>query len=86
MSGQDHVKVENAAFLHFELSGSLNGLQKAEAQSAGKCLRGALREYKGNTLKGQCQGQVTKGYYTIKVTNMPCNTCFLDHFAHRYGE
>ena len=42
-----------------------------------------LLKLKG-TWKGQGQGQVTKGHYKIKFTDMPCGTCFLGHFARRY--
>ena len=34
--------------------------------------------------KGQRQGQVTKGRYKTKAINMPCDACFLGHFAWRY--
>ena len=39
-----------------------------------------------NTILKKGQGQFTKGHHETKNTNMPCNTCFLDHFAGRYGE
>ena len=49
----------------------------------GKCPRRVLHEYEGHARKGQGQGQVTKVHYKIKVTNMPCDACFLGHFARR---
>ena len=44
-----------------------------------ECPRRVLHAY-----EGQCQGQVTKGPYKIKVTNMPCNTGLLGHFSRKY--
>ena len=50
----------------------------------GECPRRILHAYAEHTSKGQGQSQVTKGHFKIKVTNMPCDACFLGHFARRY--
>ena len=50
----------------------------------GKCPPRILHEHE-HTWKGQVQGQVTRGHYKIKVTNMLCDTClFSGSFASRY--
>ena len=85
-SGQGQVKGHNDAFSSFALSGRLDGLQRG--QTYPKCWLDIQKGYcistKGILTKAQRQGQVTEGHYEIKVTNMPCDTCFLGHFAHRY--
>ena len=48
----------------------------------GYCPRRILHAYEGHTYKGHVQ--VTKGPYKIKVTNIPCNTDLLGHFARKY--
>ena len=82
MSGQGQVKGHNETmFSPFGISGRLDGLGRGQTHS--KCLIDIRKGYcistKGIFTKGQ--GQVTKGHYKIKVTNMQCDTSFLGHFA-----
>ena len=78
------VKGHIEAFSHFGLPGRLDGLQRAHTHP--KCCVDVQEGYcvgtKGIRKKGQ--GQVTKGHYKMKVTNMPCDTCFLGNVARRY--
>ena len=83
MSGQGQGKGHNESFPPFGLSGRLDGMQRGYAHP--KCWIDVHKGYristKGILTKGQGQDQVTKGHYKIKVANMPCETCFLGHFA-----
>ena len=67
-------------------SGSIKLAAKSSLtpKALGECPLRILHAYEGHSEKVQGQGQVTKGHYKIKVTNTPCDTCFLDHVARRY--
>ena len=88
MSGQGQVKCNNEALwarlngqLGYPLGslGRLDGLQRGHSHP--KCWIDVNKEYwistKGILTKGQGQCQAAKDRHKLKVTNMPCDTCFL---------
>ena len=59
----------------------------AEGSHSPKCWVNVNEGYcwvRKTNLKGRGQCQITKGHYKIEVWIMPCDTCFLGHFALRY--
>ena len=78
---QGQVKGHNETVSRFGVPGRVDGLQRTHTHP--KCWVNVHEGYRMR-MKGQCQGQVTKGHYKINVTNIPCETCFLGHFARRY--
>ena len=58
--------------------------QKMQRTAKKNCLRGGIPPRCRRGLKWSRSRWVTKGDYKIKVTNMPCDTCLLGHFARRY--
>ena len=69
------VKGHNEAFSHFGLPGRLGGLQRAHTHR--KCWvnvnEGCCMSTEGIRKRSR-SGH--KGHYKIKVTNMPCDTCY----------
>ena len=86
MSGQGQVKDHSETFSSFGLADRLDGLERGQTRP--KCWidiqKGHCISTQGIFSKGQGRGQVTKCHYKIEVTNLPCDTSSLGHFACRY--
>ena len=80
------VKVRSKVTVTFWALGSVRRAAKRSHSltALDKFPESMLNKYKGHSYKKSRSRSDTKGHSKIKVTNVPCDTCFLGHFAPRY--